>query len=86
MTRFEIMEANKAHYEEYLKKIKGMTGLAKLVAENLVLAWIKGNKWMGGLSDSKYQSIYEKKFEKFGYTFEEVDEEFESQIEIICNN
>ena len=85
MSRFEIMRENKAQYEVYSKKIAEMTGLTKLVAENLVLVWIKGNNWMGGISDSRYESIYERKLKRFGYTYEQVHEEFENQIMRLCN-
>lgn len=85
MTRLEIMKLHKAEYEEYSKKIINMTGLTKLVAENLVLEWIKGNKWMGGLSDRKAQTAYEKLF-RLGYSFEEIDDEFNKQINSIMAN
>ena len=79
MTKLEIMTANKKAYAELEAQIKKMNGIEKVVAENLTLAWIKGNKWMGGLSDSKANKIYEKLMD-MGYSFEEIDDEFQKQI------
>ena len=47
MTKLEIMKINQSNYEKCLKEIPSLKGLERLVAENLILAWIKGNKWMG---------------------------------------
>lgn len=80
MTKLDIIKQNKANYEECLKKIQHLGGLEKLVAENLILPWINGNKWMGGLSDSKASQIYEKLM-NMGYSFDEIDDEFNKQIE-----
>lgn len=82
MTKLEIIKINKANYKKLTAEIPALEGLEKLVAENLVLVWIKGNKWMGGLSDSKAQKIYEKLM-GMGYTFDEIDNEFHKQIELI---
>lgn len=80
MTKFEIIRQNKANYDKCLKEIPSLEGLEKLIAENLILPWIKGNKWMGGLSDSKFNHIY-KKLMNMGYSFDEIDDEFNRQIE-----
>lgn len=80
MTKFEIIKQNKVNYEKCLKEIRHLEGLEKLVAENLILPWIKGNKWMGGLSDSKANQIYEKLM-SMGYSLVEIDDEFNKQIE-----
>lgn len=52
--------------------------LESLVKENLVKTWLSGK---GGISDSKFDKIYEKKFEPLGYTFDEVNCEFQKQID-----
>lgn len=80
MTKLEIIKLHKKQYAELEEKIKTMPeGLEKQVAANVTLAWIKGNKWMGGLSG---MHAYDKTFQKvvdLGYSYEEVDEEFTRQ-------
>lgn len=80
MTKFELIKLNKAQYEEQVKRNETLTGIAKAVGETLTLTWIKGNNWMGGLSDSKANKIYEKLMAK-GYTEEEIDQEFNRQMD-----
>ena len=79
MTRLEMMNNNKAEYAKYVEKIAGMQGIRKAVAENLVLEWIKGNNWIGGISDSKYQKISDKLVAQ-GYDEMDIMDEFDKQI------
>lgn len=81
MTKLELMNENKKMYAELERKIPSMSGIEKAVAETLTLAWIKGDKWMGGLSDSKANKMYDRLMRE-GYTFEEIDSEFSRQIMI----
>lgn len=83
MTKLEIITINKANYTKQMEKNETLTGLAKAVGQTLTLEWIKGNKWMGGLSDSKANKIYEKLMAQ-GYGFEEIDQEFENQVSQYC--
>lgn len=87
MTKLEIINANKALYEETVGKIVKMEqgSLERVVAENLILVWISNNKWLGGLSDSKYMKIVERVCKTWGYKFseEEIDEEFNRQIKVM---
>lgn len=80
MTKLEIIKINKSNYEKCLKEIPSLKGLERLVAENLILVWIKGNKWMGGLPDSKANCIYEK-IMGYGYSFDEINDEFNKQAD-----
>lgn len=85
MTRLEVIKAHKKAYESLKTRAQGMSGIEKAVAENITLEWISNNKWMGGLNDSKAQKLYEK-VSGMGYTFDEIDAEFERQImeEVEC--
>lgn len=87
MTKLEIINANKALYEETIGKIVKMEqgSLERVVAENLILVWISNNKWLGGLSDSKYMKIVERVCKTWSYKFseEEIDEEFNRQIKVM---
>ena len=80
MTKLEVMKINKKMYVEYSKKIENMNGLEKVVAQRLVLSWIKGNKWMGGLSDSQYQRISDELVAN-GYDEMKIYDEYNKQIE-----
>ena len=53
-----------------------MKDLSILVKEKLMRDWVKK-----GMSDSLFQRIYDRNFEPLGYSWEEVDTEFESQIQ-----
>lgn len=79
MTRIELEKLNKSRYERQIRKNQELEGLAKRVGETMVLAWIKGDNWMGGLSDRKSEPII-KKLEKEGYTIQEILCEFDRQI------
>lgn len=79
MTKLEVMKMNKKYYAEYVEKIKNMNGLEKAVAESMVLEWIKGNKWLGGLSDSSYQKISDLLVQQ-GYDEFDIMDEFNRQI------
>lgn len=79
MTKLEVMKANQKNYAAMEKRIKGMgDGLEKLVAVNITLKWIKGTKWMGGLSDSVAMKAYGKLMD-MGYSFDVIDAEFQRQ-------
>jgi hypothetical protein len=78
MTKLDIIRENKKAYADLEKKIPAMTGIEKAVAENLTLKWIKGNKWMGGLSDSVHTKADEKLM-AMGYELEEIEVEFNRQ-------
>lgn len=82
MTKLDIIKKNKAQYSELESKIQTLTGIEKAVASTLTLAWIKGEKWMGGLSDRKFDSIAESLI-KDGYDVDAVMDEFQRQIELI---
>lgn len=79
MTRLEIIKKNKELYRTFSEQIKDMTGLTKLVAETITLEWIKGNNWMGGISDSKYEKLSDK-LVAMGYDWIEIYQEFDYQI------
>lgn len=85
MTRLEIMNDNKKEYAKLEKKILGMTGLEKAVAQHITLKWIKGNKWMGGISDSVANRAYDKLM-AMGYEFKEIMKEESRQMEEITNS
>lgn len=55
-----------------------MKSLEELVKETLIKTWLSGK---GGISDSKFVKIYEKKIAPFGYTFEETSDEFDRQMD-----
>lgn len=75
-TRGEIMQANKKMYEKAKSDIGGMKpGIERDVTEKLILPWIKGNNWMGGLPDRKHQQIVS----KMPYKFEDIQKEFDRQ-------
>lgn len=79
MTKLEVMKKNQKNYAAMEKKIEGMeNGLEKLVAVNITLKWIKGTKWMGGISDSVVMKAYDKLM-AMGYSFDEIDAEFQRQ-------
>lgn len=77
-TKLELMKDNKERYAKVQEEIKGMKpGLERDVKEKVVLPWIKGENWMGGLSDRKAEAIYK----KMPYSFEEIQKEFERQMD-----
>lgn len=79
MTKLEMMKKNQKNYMAMEKRIEGMeNGLEKLVAVNITLKWIKGTKWMGGISDSVVMKAYDKLM-AMGYSFDEIDAEFQRQ-------
>ena len=80
LTKLEVMKANKEDYAAYSKKINGMHGIEKVVAEEFVLAWLKNSNWLGGLSDSAWMKIAKRVAKKHGYTFDEMYDEFERQL------
>lgn len=74
ISRLELMNINKKHYADLLSKLKKMSGLEKAVAQKLILPWLKGHNWMGGLSDSATDKGYEA-IMKLGYDFDEIEKE-----------
>lgn len=82
-SKFDIMKANKADYEWYSKKVPGFSGLERIVAENLILPWLKSNNWMGGLSDSQRQKIYDKIISKNSdFTYDRIMDEEDKQLSL----
>lgn len=79
MKRLEIVKENRRRHEAVREQLGSMSGLEKAVAENVILEWLSSNNWMGGLSDSRAQKIYEK-VARMGYSFEEIDTEFQKQM------
>ena len=80
MTKLEIMKDNQRKYAEIESEISEMPdGLAKTVKSMMILAWIKGNKWLGGLSDSVANKLIEK-IAEFGYDESDIINEFDRQI------
>lgn len=80
-TKLELMKENKERYAKCEEYIKTASGLQKRVAETLTLAWIKGNEWMGGLSDSKANKYIEKLMSE-GYELDEILLEHEVQMNL----
>lgn len=81
MTKFDLIKFNKAKYAEIELEISKMPeGLAKEVKQEMILAWVKGNNWMGGLNDTKASRLIER-ISKLGYTVEEIIDEFHRQTE-----
>lgn len=79
MTRLEIMKLNQKTYVDFSRQIDAMDGIAKAVAQTLTLTWIKGKKWMGGISDSEYQKGADK-LEAMGYAADDIMNEFDRQM------
>ena len=79
MTKLAIIKKHKAEYTAVEANIATMqNALEKAVAQHIILAWIKGSNWMGGLSDSMADKAYSKVV-SMGYTWEQVDAEFSRQ-------
>ena len=81
MTRLEIMKAQKELYAKLIGIIPTLEGIEKAVAQEITLEWIKGNNWLGGISDSKYNKA-SLRLENIGYTWEEIYKEFGRQMEV----
>lgn len=82
MTRLEIMNHNKKLLSDILKEGKYKAdekSLEFLVRYNLITAWVKGNKWMGGISDGLYQKISDR-IAQYGYDEMAIYDEFDRQI------
>lgn len=76
-TKIEIMKNSKKMYEKAQNEIGGMKpGLQRDVKEKLILPWIKGDNWMGGISDRKFEQVAK----KMPYTFDEIYSEFHKQM------
>ena len=81
MTRLEIMQANKVVYAKVKAEIATMKdGIEKAVMQTMILEWVKGNNWLGGLCDSKACRLLEK-LTKLGYDEDEAVAEYDRQIE-----
>lgn len=79
MTKLEVIKSNQKMYAEYSRKIDTMTGLEKAVAQEMILKWIKGTNWMGGISDATYNKAAEKLM-SLGYDEDAVAVEFDRQM------
>ena len=77
MRRIDVIKANKKHFEEHVSRIRSMGDFEKQVAENVVLPWLKGNNWMGGMKDSEFEKSSKR---VPGHTEAEVYEEFWRQV------
>lgn len=76
-TRGEIIKINKKYYADLQDKIANMEdGLEKDVASELGLKWIKGNNFLGGLSDRVASKSIEKLMKKYDCSYEEIDDIF----------
>ena len=53
MTKFEIINENKAKYLKCQLWASQQDGLPKFVANEITLRWIKGRNWEGGLGNGK---------------------------------
>ena len=61
MTKLEIMKSNKKLYTAVLEETEKMgMSFEWAVKEFIILPWIRGNNWMGGISDSKFQKASDK--------------------------
>lgn len=83
MTRLELMTQNKIHYEEVSNELIGMQdGLEKAVKKELILRWIKGTGWIGGLGTPQERAGFDK-LHKIGYVDDDVIcREFDEQVEM----
>ncbi len=80
MKKIDIINKHKTDYAMLEAKIAKMpAGLERAVAQHVTLTWIKGTKWMGGLSDAAAERAYSR-VTAMGYSWEQVDAEFERQI------
>lgn len=85
MTKLEVIKEHRKQYAETLERISEMQeGLEKSVAKHIILTWIKGSKWMGGLSDTKAFRLYLIVARETGRTLEEVDAEVRKQMGLYC--
>lgn len=76
-TKLEVMKENQDRYQKVQKEISGMkSGIERDVKEKLILPWIKGEKWMGGISDRKFSDISK----KMPYSFDDIYDEFQKQM------
>lgn len=60
-SKLEVITANKKAYKEvenYIEKLPD--SLEKDIYKYLILNWLKGHNWLGGLSDSMFDKIYDK--------------------------
>ena len=81
MTKLEVIKANKALYTKVVDEISKMPeGLAKAVKEHLILRWIKGNNWLGGLSDTEANKAYSKLIELGYEDIDEIEGEYITQM------
>lgn len=79
MTRLDIIKEHQRQYAELSLRIASMTGIEKAVAQYMILPWIKGVKWMGGMSDTRAQRAFET-LQTLGYTEYEIFSEYDRQM------
>lgn len=82
MTKLEVIKSNKTLYKFVSDAMEDASPFEKAVTQNLILPWIKGRNWEGGLSDSAFQKGYEKCI-SLGYDSEEIINEFQRQVTVI---
>ena len=76
-TKLEVMKQSKDNYSKVQEEIKSMKpGIERDVKEKLILPWIKGTNWTGGISDSKFSQIAK----RMPYSFDDVYNEFQKQM------
>ena len=76
-SKLEVMKQSKDNYSKVQEEIKSMKpGIERDVKEKLILPWIKGTNWMGGISDSKFSQIAK----RMPYSFDDVYNEFQKQM------
>lgn len=78
MTKLDVIKENKANYEKVSRKLNGMSGLQKLVAQYLILPWLSGHNWLGGLSDTQGNKAYAK-IVSMGYDYRDIEKEEQRQ-------
>lgn len=80
MTRLDIIKEHQRQYAELSLRIASMPeSIERAVAQYLILPWIKGVKWMGGMSDAKAQRAFET-LQTLGYTDYEIFSEYDRQM------
>lgn len=82
MTKMELIKANREKYHKAFTAYEALPeGLEKNVTMSLILPWIKGTNWLGGLSDR----IANRELEKLilmGYELSDIENEFNRQMDL----
>ena len=87
MSRLDLMTANKKLYNKVLEETEKMPmGLEWAVKYYIILEWIKGVNWMGGISDSKHQKACDKIMSDYGVDYDTVFTEELKQMKEYLND